>query len=687
MMRLTLKTAGLMTMIALTFLANSVFAFEDGGGRSVFSRGAGERGLALGGAYSALANDASAMIWNPAGLARLDRKNIYASHTDLIGMGFSEQLGLVALPSWKLGTVGIAFRKFGVDGIEGRDGRGVVYDDNLEDSESQFILGYGRRLGGIWDVGLAVKYQQHTLAGYSGGAPGLDMGVMVKPLKVVGGNSGFSDALSMGFAIRNLIEPNIRLVEEDVKDPTGLRFGMAYDGDLGSNLHLVLSTDVEKTREMDTRIHAGAEISLFDLLAMRLGSNAGMMTAGAGIRVSNLFVDYTFEDNPLEAVHRFGLGLSFGQSTDESRQASLNAQEAELQKKLVGAFMKENESRIQTIMGQAQRALDDGQYETALQRIETARVLDPYHSGLEELEGEAYFGQGLVLESQMNLSGASIAFNRCLKCVPSHIQATQHLAGVLSLSDRNATRSDAIKNRFEEALEAYAQGDFKKAKEGFTKVLELNPGDKESAALLRSTLQTLELRSDSLIEQSKALALAGEFDQAQTILEEVSVMSPGHGSLASALAFVSEQERLAMAAMEADLVAEENISERPTSSPVAPVVVAIPTFASLSAKDQEEVADLYIRGMKAVENDRHEDAIRYWELVWSKAPDYQQVSENLKQQYLDKGMEAFADGRLKQCIEIWEKARIVAPDDAKTQGYLTRAYEHNSRIQEIKGDY
>ncbi len=687
MKRHTLKTAILMTILSLSFLASSAYALDDGGGRSVFSRGAGERALALGGAYSALANDASAMIWNPAGLARLDRKNIYASHTDLIGMGFSEQLGLVALPSWKLGTFGIAFRRFGVDGIEGRDDRGTIYDDNLEDSETQVMLGYGRKIGGVWDVGLALKYQQHSLAGYSDGAPGLDMGIMVKPLQLAGGKSNLANGVSAGFAIRNLIEPNIRLVEDSVKDPTGLRFGMAYDGDLSKNIHLVLSSDIEKTREMDTRIHAGGEVRLFNLMALRVGSNSGMMTAGAGFRVSNLAVDYTFEDNPLETVHRFGLGMAFGQSTEEKRQASLNAQEAALQKQLVAAFMKENQSRIQTILGQAQRALDDGQYQDALQFVETARVLDPGYADLDALEGEAYFGQGKTLESQRNLAEATIAYQRCLNSTPDHAEAANRLAAVSKLSNQEAARSDVIRKQFESALEAYAQGDFQKAKKGFTKVLEISPNDNEAEALLQSTMQTLELRADSLIDQAQAQALTGHFAEARTILQQVSQMSPGHMGLANATQFVDEQERLLASAQEAARQAEHVSEPRPAPTVATAAVIIKPTFAALSAKDQKEVADLYIKGMQAVKNNRHEDAIRYWELVWSKAPDYQQVSQNLKQEYLDKGMEAFAEGRLDQSIEIWEKARNVAPNDARTQGYLARAYEHNSRIREIKGNY
>ena len=338
-------------------------------------------------------------------------------------------------------------------------------------------------------------------------------------------------------------------------------------------------------------------------------------------------------------------------------------------------------------MSQARRALDDMEYAEVLQKVETVRVLNPGQAGLEELEGEAYFGMGQKLEKMDDLSGAAIAYQRCLASLPGHSQAADNLARVSSLSNQLAARSDAIRDQFTSALQAYAQGDFQQAKNGFTKVLELNPDDQEAAALLKSTLQTLELRASSLIDQAKAQALAGNFVEAYSILEQVDEMSPGHASLPAAETFVAEKERQMAAARKAALLASQQQVETPSAMVVPAPAVIVPSFGSLSAKDQQEVADLYTRGMQAVENDRHEDAIRYWELVWSKAPDYQQVSENLKQEYLDKGMEAFADGRLAQSIEIWEKARTVAPDDARTQGYLARAYEHSSRIQEIKGDH
>jgi len=642
--------------------------------------------LALGGAYAAVADDPGAMIWNPAGLVRVDRRNIYASHSNLIGLGFSEQLGLVALPNLKLGTFGLGLRRFGVDGIEGRDDRGAIFADNLKDSETEILLGYGRTIGGLWNLGAVFKYQQHNLAGYSDGAPGLDLGVMVKPLEAAGRRSRLADALTAGLTIRNLIEPNLRLDEEGVKDPTGLRFGLAYDDEMSDNLHLLVATDLEKTRDMDTRLHAGVELSLMKLLALRLGTNAGMLTAGAGVRYRDLAVDYTFEDNPLDPVHRFGLGMAFGPTTGESRQASLDAQAAELRKQLASAYQRDNAERVQHMVAQVQKALDDGDFAEALNRIETVAVLEPGYPGLDQFKAAAFFGQGQASEAADDLSGAAISYQRCLVNAPDHAQAEQGLQRVSLRSSQLSARSAEIRKQFDAALEAYARGDLVEAKEGFAAILELQPDDREAAALLRNTTQTLDLRAGSLLEQAQAQAMAGNLVAARANLDKARIMAPTHRGLAAATEAINAQERRRAAAAEASRLASQNNGPEAEVAPVQPAPVAKPSFASLSAKDKQEVADLYQSGLQAVEESRHDDAIRYWELVWSRAPDYQQVAENLKQEYLAQGMEAFADGHLDQSIEIWKRAQTVVPGDAKTNGYLARAYEHKSRIQEIKGD-
>jgi len=96
-------------------------AGADAGIRSVFADGAGNRALALGGAFAAVADDASAPLWNPGGLGFVARRSLGASYASLYGLGFQEQYASFVLPSWRFGTVGLTYQQFGVDGIDRRD--------------------------------------------------------------------------------------------------------------------------------------------------------------------------------------------------------------------------------------------------------------------------------------------------------------------------------------------------------------------------------------------------------------------------------------------------------------------------------------------------------------------------------------------------------------------------------------
>jgi len=687
-------TRALLPVALLLGLATTSPALEDAGGRSVFARGAGERALALGGAYGALTDDASALIWNPAGLARVQRKSLYASHSGLVGLGFTEQSGLLALPSWRLGTFSLGIRRFGVDGIEGRDDRGGIFADNLKDAETEILAGYGRRLGEAWDVGLTFKYRNHQLAGYSDGAPGMDLGLMVRPLRALGAQSTAAESLNLGLAARNIIEPSIRLDEESVADPSGFRGGLSFGSHIGTGIAYCLAGDLEKTKDMDTHLHLGAEATLMDVLSLRLGSNAGMMTAGAGFKVRGLACDYAFEDNPLETVHRFGLGLAFGPTTEEARQADLAAEEKALRTQLAKAFEDQNFERLRHFLEGARASIERGEHEEALRQIESVRVLDPDNVGLDQIQAAAHYGQALDAEQAGDLSGARIAFERVLLLDPEFRDAAQRLQRVQVQASNRADRTARLRKHFDKALAFYARGDLLTTRTELEKLLELDPDDKEASALLLATNQTLKMRAESFIEQALAQIDARHFPDARKALDQARALDPDHPDLARAQRVLIEGiEARDRQRQQAERLVPEVSTPAPGTRTVAPGVSpetasepAAPSFADLTSSEQAEVDELYRRGLQAVEEGHHNDAIRYWEIVWDRAPDFQNVAENLQQEYLALGMEEFAAGQLEQSIRFWEKARNIDPDDARTRGYLARAYEHRSRIAEIKGN-
>ncbi len=87
--------------------------------------------------------------------------------------------------------------------------------------------------------------------------------------------------------------------------------------------------------------------------------------------------------------------------------------------------------------------------------------------------------------------------------------------------------------------------------------------------------------------------------------------------------------------------------------------------------------------MEAAGAGRSDDALRYWELVFAADPAHEMVRDNLKREYVMRGMDSFAGGRLEQAVSYWERALIVDPGDRQAAGYLARARQQMERTREI----
>lgn len=123
----------------------------------------------------------------------------------------------------------------------------------------------------------------------------------------------------------------------------------------------------------------------------------------------------------------------------------------------------------------------------------------------------------------------------------------------------------------------------------------------------------------------------------------------------------------------------------PLAADTTPAAAA-PKREALSASDRRDLDALYARGNAAVKEGRIDDALRDWETVWRRKPDYPGVAERLEQEYRVRGLEAFSDDRLDDAVALWKKALAVDPTDETTLGYLARAREQQARSDEILGN-
>jgi cytochrome c-type biogenesis protein CcmH/NrfG len=65
------------------------------------------------------------------------------------------------------------------------------------------------------------------------------------------------------------------------------------------------------------------------------------------------------------------------------------------------------------------------------------------------------------------------------------------------------------------------------------------------------------------------------------------------------------------------------------------------------------------------------------------APTYKKLAEYLKREYLIRGMDSFASGKVDQALVYWEKALDVDPQDQRATSYILRARTQQARTREI----
>ena len=86
-------------------------------GGEFLTLGAGSRGLGMGGAYSALANDVTAGYWNPAGLVHIEYPQVMLMHSEQFEGVVKYDYGSFAMPFGANRSLGIGLIRVGVDDI------------------------------------------------------------------------------------------------------------------------------------------------------------------------------------------------------------------------------------------------------------------------------------------------------------------------------------------------------------------------------------------------------------------------------------------------------------------------------------------------------------------------------------------------------------------------------------------
>ncbi len=296
--------------------------------------GVGGRALGMGGAYVAISEDVTAAYWNPGGLALIRYPELSAMHARRFGGVVNYDYMGVALPVRSRESLGFSLVRLAVDDIPVTavprpdlpldatyvDEHGNVRANHTyvawttSDAEYAFYVSYAKLQKGKWAWGANFKMVHKGVAGHSAWGLGFDIGALWNPWKSLRLGANFQDVtttlLAWDTGAKELISPTLKL-------------GMAYPWvmkSLRSRLLVAADTDLRfegreiaaqtHFRGLSADFHAGIEWLFHNRLSLRAGSDIGHFSAGAGLRLPKLDVDYAFlKHDKLENSHRVSLRL------------------------------------------------------------------------------------------------------------------------------------------------------------------------------------------------------------------------------------------------------------------------------------------------------------------------------------------------------------------------------------------
>lgn len=291
---MTSKRLAVAVAVAVAVLSTACAA-QGTSGAQFLGVGVGARAVGMGGAYSAVADDATALHWNPAGLTQIESHTITLSHV----AWFSDatyQYASYAFPFGSKGAIGVALEQGSVSWDNTGEGA-------FETGDFAGVIGYGRRLKPNLGIGGGLKFLSSTLGDDGAASYAFDLGVVYR----------LGERTRVGATARN-IGPGLTFLEETDPLPATLTVGASH-----VLKDVLLSVDLEKVNDLSARTRVGAEYSPVPSLTLRGGWISGGETAlsslagGLGVNWKRRWaLDYAYRSSELGGTHQFALSAGFG---------------------------------------------------------------------------------------------------------------------------------------------------------------------------------------------------------------------------------------------------------------------------------------------------------------------------------------------------------------------------------------
>lgn len=451
--------------------------------------------MAMGSAYTAVSDDASATYWNPAGLSQVTRKELMLLKATLFADTTYDFYSFVK-PSKKGGSAwGLNMTKLSSAGYEKVtvkvDPATQSYTDVRKDGtfgveQSATTFAYGRKVVDKVSIGTAFRKITRSVDTSSDSSMSADLGTLIE-LK--------EGRRRVGFMIRNVYAKT----SGDTEDKLPLIFRLGVSDQFFKN-RLLLSFDLNKNTRSNNEMHFGGEFGFTRRFKARFGFVNEMgegfreTTVGFGYAIKSLSLDYALGLHELGTSSRMGLSWKFGRSVLERREENVN----QLVQK---AFASAQNGNFLIVQEQLQAALDmdpsnknvqalSGKFLTVIANVPSAQGGD---------EAAQLTRKGVLAYANSDLKAAVAAMRAAYYKDPKNTKLLNLLNKVEAEANMDKTEApkgpelfSPVDQKIFDARQSILDGRYDVAIKKCQDILDLNPNDITALKIMGSAFFLLD---------------------------------------------------------------------------------------------------------------------------------------------------------------------------------------------------
>lgn len=266
--------------------------------------GMGARALGLGNAFVGLVDDATAVYWNPAGLSKIKKNELFLMHSDDFSGQIKLNSGALGFPlkSCVLGIGAYLLEAPDIPLTDTTQDTGSTYPgeviaiDSINATDYVFYASYAHPFKSL-DIGVNLKYIYRNWVLATAKGISMDLGI----------KSQFN-GISYGINVVNLFSTPLSWSDTfDIEDkiPLLVKYGISVNHSFSkSQIAFCLGFDTSPEKrvcefpELHTDTYLGLEYWWKNQLALRVGEDRGILTLGCGLAYQSLKLDYAFKFHP-----------------------------------------------------------------------------------------------------------------------------------------------------------------------------------------------------------------------------------------------------------------------------------------------------------------------------------------------------------------------------------------------------